>query len=166
MTRVRFTRRIAIRGINPYLVVSAREASRVKSGWRRPLPVLVTIDGEPQQPARVNLMPAGDGSFYLYLNGPLRAASGSAVGDRVTAELAFDATYRGGPAHRMPASLRAALRAEAKLSHAWKALTPSRRKEILRYLATLRSDAARERNVVKVLAMLKSPRGSFLGRAK
>ena len=159
MTRVRFTRRIAIRGINPYLVVSAREASRLKPGWRRALPVLVTIDGQPPKPARVNLMPAGDGSFYLYLNGPLRAASGCAVGDRVTAELCFDAAYRGGPTHRMPASLRAALRAEPKASQAWKALIPSRQKEILRYLATLRSDAARERNVAKILRMLKSPRG-------
>lgn len=128
--------------------------------------MLVTIDGEPQKPARVNLMPAGDGSFYLYLNGPLRAASGTAVGDRATAELAFDASYRGGPTHRMPPSLRAAMRTDPTAHQAWKALTPSRRKEILRYLATLRSEGARERNVAKVLTMLKSPRGYFLGRAK
>ena len=33
-------------------------------------------------PARVNLMPVGDGTFYLYLNGPIRTASATAVGDR------------------------------------------------------------------------------------
>src|SRR5262249_13394051 len=153
-----------IRGINPYLRVSARQASTLKPQWRRPMPVLVTINGEPTQPARVNLMPAGDGSFYLYLNGPIRDASGTTVGDRVTAEVAFDTAYRGGPTHPMPPSLRAALRAKPKANQAWKALTPSWQKEILRYLAALRSDAARERNVAKVVASLQAPNGTFLGR--
>ena len=166
MPSLRFTQRIRIRGINPYLLVSARQATALKSGWRRPMPVLVTIDGKPTKPARVNLMPAGDGSFYLYLNGPVRDASGTRVGDRVTAEVAFDAEYRAGPTHPMPPALRTALRAEPRATRAWQALTPSRQKEILRYLAGLRSETARDRNVSKVLAMLKSPSGSFLGRAK
>jgi hypothetical protein len=128
------------------------------------MPVLVTVNGKPRKPARVNLMPAGDGSFYLYLNGPIRDASGTAVGDRVTADVTFDARYRGGPTHPVPASLRAELRAKPKANQAWKALTPSRQKEILRYLAALRSEAARERNVAKVVTSLQQPNGYFLGR--
>lgn len=165
MTAIRFTQRIELREINPYLLVSARHAIALKPGWKRPMPVLVTINGQPSPPARVNLMPVGDGTFYLYLNGPIRTASRTAVGDRVTARVSFDASYRGGPTHPMPASLRRALVARPKAKQAWSALTPSRQKEILRYLATLKSEAARERNVAKVVAMLGKPNGYFLGRA-
>jgi hypothetical protein len=165
VTAVRFTQRIRIRDINPYLRVSAHQATALKPAWKRPMPVLVTINGQPSPPARVNLMPAGDGTFYLYLNGPIRAASATAVGDRVTASVSFDASYRGGPTHPMPASLRRALALRPKAKQAWTALPPSRQKEILRYLAGLKSDAARERNVTKVVASLGKPGGTFLGRA-
>jgi hypothetical protein len=163
---VSLTQRIKIRGINPYLLVSAKQAAALQRGWRKPMPVLVTLNGQPRKPARVNLMPVGDGTFYLYLNGPLREASATAVGDRVVARLSFDTAYRGGPSHSMPLALARALRAQPKTNAAWKALTPSRQKEILRYLAALRSEAARQRNVEKVLAMLSTPKGIFLGRAR
>jgi hypothetical protein len=165
VTAVRFIQRIKIRDINPYLRVSARHAIALKPDWKRPMPVLVTINGRPAPPARVNLMPAGDGTFYLYLNGPIRTASATAVGDRVTASVSFDARYRGGPTHAMPRALRRALGVRPKAKQAWSALTPSRQKEILRYLAGLKSEAARERNVAKVVAMLGKPGGTFLGRA-
>lgn len=165
MAGIRFTQRIEIRGINPYLLVSAKLAQQLRPGWRKPLPVRVTIDGQPRSPARINLMPVGDGSFYLYLNGPLREASGTGVGDRVTAQVSFDARYRGGPTHSMPRTLELELRARPKLARAWDELTPSRRKEILRYLGGLRTEAARERNVAKLLAALSRPGQEYLGRA-
>jgi len=164
LAAVRFTQRIALRGINPYLRLSAELAQELKPGWRKPLPVRVTINGRPRSAARVNLMPVGDGGFYLYLNGPLREASGTAVGDRVTARVAFDASYRGGPSHAAPPSLVRGLRARPDAAQAWVALPPSRRKEILRYLAGLRTEAARERNVAKLLTVLTQPRREFLGR--
>jgi len=160
------TSRIKILGINPYLLVSSKQAAQLRDGWRKPMPVLVTLNGQPQKPARVNLMPVGNGSFYLYLNGPLREASGTGVGDRVIARVSFDASYRGGPTHRMPPALARGLRAQPKRAAAWKALTPSRQKEILRYLAGLRSEVARERNIEKVLTMLSEPRGLYLGRRR
>lgn len=160
---VNITSRIKIRGINPYVLVNAKQASALRNGWRKPMPVLVTLNGQPRKPARVNLMPAGDGSFYLYLNGPLREASGTSVGDRVVARVSFDAAYRGGPTHRVPPALGHGLRARPRLARAWDALTPSRQKEILRYLAGLRSQAALERNIEKILAMLNEPRGLYLG---
>lgn len=163
---VSITARIKIRGINPYLLVSAKHATALRDGWRQPMPVLVTLNGAPRTPARVNLMPAGNGSFYLYLNGPLRQASKTGVGDRVVARVSFDAAYRGGPTHPMPPALAHGLREQPKRAAAWGELTPSRRKEILRYLAGLRSEDALERNIEKVLAMLSKPRGLYLGRAR
>jgi hypothetical protein len=166
LAAIRFTQRIALRGINPYLLVSAKLAQGLRDGWRKPLPVRVTINGQPRLPARINLMPAGDGTFYLYLNEPLRRASGTAVGDRVTARVSFDASYRAGPVHAAPASLERALREKPKAAAAWESFPPSRRKEILRYLAGLRTQSARSANIVKLIAMLTRPGRLYLGRGR
>ena len=97
-----FSAIIKIRAVNPFVLVSASRAKAIKPGWRKPLPVLVRINGEPKNAWRVNMMPAGNGSFYLYLHGDVRKASGTAVGDRVRVEIDFDTSYRNGPQHPMP----------------------------------------------------------------
>src|SRR5689334_15219503 len=102
MAILNFVAVIEIRGVNPFIHVSAAKANAVKPGWRKPLPVLVRINGEPDKAWRVNMMPVGDQSFYLYLHGDIRKASGTAVGDRVRVELEFDAGYKNGPQHPMP----------------------------------------------------------------
>ena len=83
MTTLGFTAVIKIRGVNPFILVSGARANAVKPGWRKPLPVLMRINGKPAEAWRVNMMPVGDGSFYLYLQGDVRKASGAVVGDRV-----------------------------------------------------------------------------------
>lgn len=159
---LRFTALIRIRGINPYVAVSARRAARLRKHWRRPMPVLVRIDGEPW---RINMMPAGDGSFYLYLHKAVREASHTRVGEQVTVELAFDSSYRNGPLHPMPRWFSAALRNEPAAKANWERLPPSRRKEVLRYLAGLKSDAARQRNLVRAMSVLAGAPGRFMARS-
>lgn len=154
-----------IRDGNPFVPVTAAQAAKLKPTWRRPLPVLVTVDGKPDPPWRINLMPAGDGSFYLYLHGDVRKASGTGVGDRVRIALDFDAAYRNGPLHPMPGWFLAPLDANRKARKAWDALTPSRQKEILRYLSWLKSDAARQRNVERALKVLSGTPERFMARS-
>jgi hypothetical protein len=56
---------------NPFVYVSAARARAIKPDWRKPLPVLVRINGEPStKPWRINMMPIGNGAFYLYLESP------------------------------------------------------------------------------------------------
>lgn len=162
---MRFRATIQIRGINPYVRVSARIANKLKKNWRKPLPVSVRINGRPSEAWRINLMPAGDGSFYLYLHESLRKASGSKAGDRVIVDLWFDSQYRSGPAHPMPNWFRAALRANAKAKRAWDALNGSRKKEILRYFAMLKSPEAKARNLQRAMQVLSGARGRFMARA-
>ena len=100
--RTGFSAVIKIRGVNPFILVSASRANAIKPGWRKPLPVLVRINGKPTKAWRINMMPVGNGSFYLYLHGEIRKASGTAVGDRVRVEIDFDPGYRNGPQHPMP----------------------------------------------------------------
>ena len=102
MSKLRFRSLIEINNVNPYVLVSARRAASIRKGWRRPLPVRVRVNGKPTKAWRINMMPVGDGSFYLYLHGDVRKASGTKVGEAVTVELEFDDEYRSGPAHPMP----------------------------------------------------------------
>src|SRR4030081_3368540 len=94
MNSLRFRSVIKMNDINPYVLVSAGRATRIQKDWRKPLPVRVQVNGKPDTPWRINLMPVGDGSFYLYLHGDVRKASGTKVGDVVTLEVQFDGEYR------------------------------------------------------------------------
>jgi Bacteriocin-protection, YdeI or OmpD-Associated/Domain of unknown function (DUF1905) len=165
MTTSGFTAVIKIRNGNPFILVSAFRAKAIKPGWRKPLPVLVRLNGKPATAWRINMMPAGDGSFYLYLHGDARKASGTTVGDRVRVEIDFDATYRNGPQHPMPGWFKQALAENPQAMKNWTALIPSRKKEILRYFSRLNSPDARARNVAKALHVLSGKTGRFMARA-
>ena len=159
-----FSAVIKIRESNPYIAVSAARANAVKPGWRRPLPVLLRINGAPENAWRVNMMPAGDGSFYLYLHGEIRKRSGTAVGDRVEVEIDFDAEYRNGPQHPMPGWFKDALKGHPEAKKNWSALIPSRKKELLRNFSRLVSREARERNLAKAMDVLSGKPGRFMAR--
>src|SRR5258707_3385907 len=147
MFTLQFTSIIKIRGINPYIAVSAARAAKIRSGWKKSLPVLARINGEPKKYWRINMMPVGDGGFYLYLHGSVRKASATKVGDRVRVEVRFDSKYRGGPAHPMPSWFRSALQKTPTAEKSWDALIPSRQKERLRYFFGLELPEVRARNV-------------------
>ncbi len=166
VTRVPVTFRasIEIAGINPYVLVSSRHASTLRPGWRRPLPVLVRLNDETDTSWRTNLMPRGDGAFYLYLHGEMRDTAGVSVGDRVSVELRVDEAYRGGPTHEVPARFREALDAHPTAAANWDRLAPSRRKEILRYFAGLKSERALQRNIDKALRVLGGEKERFMAR--
>lgn len=166
MPRQSFRARIQIRGVNPYILVSAARARAIKPGWRRPLPVLVRVNGQPKRaPWRINMMPVGNGAFYLYLHGSVRTASETKVGDLVRVEVEFDAKYRGGPLTPVPFWFTAPLARNAKAKRAWDALTPSRKKEIVRYLTALKSAEARERNLARALRVLSGTKERFMARS-
>jgi len=145
MAVLRFTSFIKLREPKPYILVISTQAKSIKPGWHKPLPVLVRINGKPAEPWRINMMPVGDGSFYLYLHGDVRKASGTKVGDRVRVEVGFDARYRNGPQHPAPSWFKAALQKNPRAMKNWEALIPNRKKEILRYFARLKSQEARAR---------------------
>jgi len=111
------------------------------------------------------MMPLGDGSFYLYLHGDVRKASGAKVGDRVEIEVGFDARYRNGPLHPVPSWFEAVLQKNPQAMKNWEALIPSRKKEMLRYSARLKSPEARARNLERALRVLSGRKGRFMVRA-
>lgn len=109
-------------------------------------------------------MPAGDGSFYLYLHETVRRASGTKVGDHVILQVSFDRAYRGGPGHSLPRWFSVELEANRKAKKTWMELVPSRKKEILRYFAALKSEDAKTRNLARVLKALSGREVRFMAR--
>lgn len=165
MSTVQFRSVIKINNINPYVLVSAKCAARLRKNWRRPLPVCVRVNGKPEKSWRINLMPVGDGNFYLYLHGAVRKASGTKVGDKVAVFLEFDDEYRSGPAHPMPAWFSEALDRNQRAKQSWSELVPSRKKEILRYFSWLKTPEARARNVRRAIHVLAGGKARFMGRS-
>jgi hypothetical protein len=162
---LRLRARIELNKINPYVLVRAAQIARLKRGWRKPMPVRIQVNGKPAVPWRINMMPVGDGSFFLYLHERVRKASRTKVGDVVSVRIEFDEEYRGGPADPMPRWFSAGLRRGSAARRGWDALPPSRQKEILRYLVRLKTPAARERNLRKALHVLAGGEARFMARA-
>lgn len=156
--------RLELAGVNPYVVVPPELAHRLRPGWRRPMPVVFRVRAAGEARWRINLMPVGEGRFYLYLNGGVRAAAGLRVGDRVALEIRFDEEYRPGPVHPMPPELQRGLDSSAAARAGWEGLPPGRQKELLRYLAALKSAASRSRNVQRALRAIRGDPIRFLGR--
>lgn len=164
MTSLHFRARIDINGVNPFVPVDADQAARLCEGWRKPMPVRIQVNGAPSEPWRINMMPRGDGGFFLYLHGEVRDAAGVGVGDTVEVEIAFDEAYHGGPAHPTPTAFADGLKQDPAAAKAWESLTPSLRKEVLRRFASVRSDEARARNIEAALAVLGGAPGRFMAR--
>lgn len=162
---MRFRAKVRINGINPYVAVSPKQARALRPGWRRPMPVLVRINGRPSPPWRINMMPMGNGGFFLYLHGQVRKASGAELGDRVMVDARFDHRYKSGPMHPMPAWFRASLEKNPRARQSWRKLTPSRKKEILRYFSRLKSAEACRRNAAKAVSVLSGRAGRFMARS-
>jgi len=162
---MKLTATIQIRGINPSVSISAANAARLKTRWRKPMPVLIQVNGQPKPAWPINMMPRGDGGFYLYLHATVRNASKTKVGDRVKIEIKFNPAYRNGPQHLMPPAFKTALRRTPRARQSWTALPPSRQKEILRYLASLKSPEAKSRNITRALEVLSGKSTRFMARS-
>src|ERR1041384_6683536 len=163
--KLHFRARIGIKGINPYVPVSAARAARLERGWRKPMPVRIKVNGKPETAWPINMMPAGDGSFLLYLHGEVRKASGTTVGDVAHVSIERDDEYRGGPVGPMPRWFSGELRRTPLARKGWQGLPPGRPKENTRYLVRLKSPEARQRNVQKALHVLAGGKARFMARS-
>jgi hypothetical protein len=156
---------IQIRGINPYVSIGREQAQALKPGWKKPMPVLIQINGKPRPAWPINLMPKGNGEFFLYLHNDVREASGTGVGDFVQVKLRFNSKYKGGPTEPMPSWFESQLKKNKKALTKWQSLNASHQKEIIRYLCRLKTPAAQKRNLENVMKFLQGLEKKFMGRA-
>ena len=138
-------------GINPVVdpptevLGSLFKASQKSKG---PIPVCGTLNGTEFTQTLVKY----GGKWRLYINGPMMKSAGLKVGDVAVVEIEFDPRPRDVP---MPRALAAALKTNRRAAEAFDKLTPSRQKEIFRYIGSLRSAEAIARNVERVLNQLR-----------
>lgn len=146
-----FTAKIYKIGINPAVDPPAKilqylfESARKEKG---PIPVRGAIDGADFTQTLVKFQ----GGWRLYVNGEMLKSCGARVGDEVEIEIEFDLRRRDVP---MPVKLRDALKFDKKAKIAFGELSPSRQKEIFRYINSLRTEESIARNVEKILQQLK-----------
>ena len=147
----RFNSTIYKIGINPVVDPPERVLKILfdESGKSRgPIPVRGTINGAEYRQTLVKYQ----GSWRLYVNGPMLKASGSKVGDNVKLEIEFDPEPRDVP---MSKQLADALRRDEIAKAAFETLPPSRQKEIHKYLGSLKTEASIQRNIERVLSHLR-----------
>jgi hypothetical protein len=98
-----------------------------------------------------NLVPVGADRHPLYLHGVKRQKAKTDVGDRVAIELMYDPKPRVEP---MSPHLMKAFKANVLAYQNWKKLSPSRHKELNRYMNRLKSDKAVKRTLSRILRYL------------
>lgn len=146
----RFSAAIYKIGINPVVDPPDRalQSIFVQAGRSKgSIPVSGTLNGAEFIQTLVKFR----GAWRLYVNGPMLKASGLKVGDTARIEIRFDPKPRETP---MPKKFAEALRKDVKASAEFENLSPSRKKEILRYLGALKTPESLEKNVERVLQQL------------
>ncbi|MYJ75744.1 MAG: DUF1905 domain-containing protein [Gammaproteobacteria bacterium] len=113
-------------------------------GLRGHVPVVGTADGAE---LTATLVPVGGGRHRLFLNSVIRQAIGKGAGDSVEIRVRLD---RGDRTPETPPELQEAL-AKGDATAAWEALTPSRRKELLVWLADARRDQTRAARIGRIV---------------
>ncbi|MEP7265813.1 MAG: YdeI/OmpD-associated family protein [Bacteroidota bacterium] len=148
-------------GINPYVIPPAStlkylftEAGKEKG----PIPIRIQINGQ----SFIQHLVKYSGKWRLYLNGPMRKAADADVGDKISITLEYDSAERTVP---VPEALINALKKNKKAKVIFDSLIPSRKKEISRYIASLKTEESIGRNVEKAIQFLLGKQ-RFIGRDK
>ena len=154
-----FSSQIEIIGVNPYVEVPVdvldelfKKAGRTKG----PIPVKGNLNGK----SFLQTVVKYSSKWRLYLNGKMRTDAGIDVGDVANVKLEYDSKPRTIP---MIPRLSAVLKKNKKVKTNFEKLSPYRQKEIVRYLASLKTEESLKRNVAKVISHL-SGKVSFAGR--
>ena len=136
--------------MNPYVAVPEavlnslfQQAGRTKG----PIPVRGRLNRKRFKQTLVKYQ----GAWRLYLNTQMRRDAGIDVGDEAEVEIEFDPEPRVIP---MPLQFAQALSRNKEARAAFEKLVPSRQKEILAYLNSLKTKESLVRNIEKVIQYL------------
>jgi hypothetical protein len=154
-----FSAKINIIGVNPYVLLPAdllKYISEKAGKDKGAIPIKLNVGEE----GFIQNLVKYSGKWRLYLNGPMRKAAGKDVGDIVKIKIDFDAKPRTIPVHP---KLKKAFKENKEAKTAFDKLSPSRQKEILRYINNLKSEESVEKNIKRAIEHLTN-NGSFVGR--
>ncbi|MDB5283680.1 MAG: hypothetical protein JWO06_2755 [Bacteroidota bacterium] len=156
-----FNARIYIIGVNPYVLLPAAVLKAIfkQAGKERgAIPVRGKLDGYPF----IQTLVKYSGKWRLYLNTPMRKAAKKDVGDMIAVSIEFDPIERTIPIHP---EFSKALKKNKRAREIFETLSPSLKKEIVRYIANLKSEETVVKNVARAIEFLLG-KGRFIGRDK
>lgn len=154
-----FSAKIQIIGVNPYVLLPPSLLKYIfqKAGKDKgAIPIKIKIE---KQEFIQNLVKYS-GKWRLYLNTPMRKVAGKDVGDMIDLQIDFDGKRRITPVHP---KLKMAFEENKEAKDAFDKLSPSRQKEILRYINFLKSEETVDKNIQRAITHL-TGKGSFVGR--
>ncbi|SHG11644.1 protein of unknown function [Flavobacterium fluvii] len=156
-----FEAKIEIIGINPFVFVPDailqiifKQAGKDK-GF---IPIKGTINDNPYRQTLVRY----SGEWRLYINTIMLKNSPKRIGEIVTLTITFDPESR---AIEMPDDFAKALAANQEANLVFEQLSASRKNEIVRYLARLKTKETLDRNIARAINFLLG-KEKFVGRDK
>ena len=142
-----FSAKVQIIGVNPYVLLPASLLKYLfqKSGKDKgAIPIKLKIGGKDF----IQNLVKYSGKWRLYLNAPMRKVAGKDVGDIIEIQIDFDPKPRTTSMHP---KLKKAFKENLNAKKAFERLSPSRQKEILRYINFLKSEGSVDKNIQKQL---------------
>lgn len=154
-----FKAKIDLIGINPFVFVPARILTKIfkQAGKDKgSIPVKGLVNEQPYRQTLVRF----DNAWRLYINNTMLKNSPKRIGEVIEIEIALDEESRD---IETPPLFLKALKANKEANQVYKSLTPSLQKEIVRYLARLKTVQSLEHNVEKAINFLLG-KERFIGR--
>lgn len=156
-----FKATLKIIGVNPFVSLPAavlRTIFKAAGKDKGPIRIKGTINDKPYRQTLVKY----SGEWRLYINTSMLKNSPKRIGEKIEVTLEFDSDKR---EVKVPLAFAEALKSNQKAKEVLAGLPPSRRLEIVRYLANLKSEEALARNITRALNFLEG-KERFVGRDK
>jgi Bacteriocin-protection, YdeI or OmpD-Associated/Domain of unknown function (DUF1905) len=157
----KFKATIDLIGINPFVFVpepillAIFERAGKDKGY---IPVFGTINGDPYKQTLVKY----NGHWRFYINTTMLRHSPKRIGEVVEITIDFDPADRTISSHP---EWEQALRQNKAAKKVFDGLPPSRKKEITRYIAALKTEVSRTKNIQRAIGFLVG-KNKFVGRNK
>jgi hypothetical protein len=161
MTSCSFTATIEIIGVNPFVQVPENILDELfkKCGRSKgTIPIKGTVNGSPYIQTLVKFK----GLWRLYINTFMLKNSPEKVGEKIEITVEFDPGDR---TIAKPLGFAKALEENPGAKAVFDSLSPSRRREIVRYIASLKTEESVMRNITRAINFLNG-NGRFVGRDK
>ena len=157
----KFKARIAIIGINPFVFVPEKvlkEIFRQAGKDRGHIPVCGLVNRKPYKQTLVKY----SGNWRFYINTTMLKDSPKRIGEIIEITIRFDPEDRTIPIHPEFAKV---LTENKEAKKAFDSLSPSRQKEIVRYISALKTPESVRKNIQRAIGFLMGSNG-FVGRDK
>jgi hypothetical protein len=146
-------------GINPFVFVPGNILKSIfeQAGKEKGhIPIKGHINDNPYKQTLVRY----SGEWRLYVNTTMLKNSPKRIGEIVTLTISFDPESR---AIEMPSDFAKALKANPEANLVFEQLTTSRKQEIVRYLARLKTKESLDKNILRAINFL-TGKERFVGR--